>query len=350
VGGGIRRKVFHNIFDELITLENLFLSWQEFKRGKSKRKDVQEFEFNLEDNIFQLHQELKESKYRHSKYHSFYICDPKLRHIHKAAVKDRVVHHLVSKIFQQIYDRSFIYDSYSCRLGKGTHKAVNRLRKFSLKESQNNKNNFYVLKCDIRKFFDNVDHQILVALLKKRIKDERFLWLIKEIVFSFETLPGKGIPLGNLTSQYFANIYLNELDQFIKHKLRIKYYIRYTDDFVILDENRKKLEELVMPINNFLLRRLKLSLHPEKIIIRKFSQGADFLGYVSFPHFRVLRTKTKRRIFRKILRKIQMLKIGDIAEDSFHQSVQSYFGVLSHANCYKIRKELENKIKICSKH
>jgi retron-type reverse transcriptase len=311
------------VSDQLITLENLFLSWREFKKGKSKRFDVQQFEFNLEDNIFQLYQELENKTYKHLGYASFFVQDPKLRHIHKAKVRDRIVHHLISRYLEQTYDKTFIFDSYSCRKNKGTHKAENRLKAFSLKQSKNNKFNFYCLKCDIKKFFDSVNHQILIDILKRKIRDQNILWLVKEIIFSFQV--EKGIPLGNLTSQYFANIYLNKLDQLIKHKLRIKYYIRYTDDFLILDIDKNKLQRLIHPINQFLNHQLNLSLHPDKIIIRKYNQGIDFLGYVTLPYYRVLRTKTKKRMFKRINNK----------------NIQSYLGILKHCCSYKLRKKLE---------
>jgi retron-type reverse transcriptase len=324
LGGGISS----HVFEKLITLDNLFLAWSEFKKGKTKRKDVQEFEFNLEDNIFQIYHELKNKTYCHSNYTSFYIQDPKLRHIHKAKVRDRIVHHLISKYLQKIYNKTFIFDSYSCRINKGTHKAVKRLRKFSLKLSKNNKTNFYVLKCDIKRFFDTIDHNILFKILKQKIKDKNILWLIKEIINSFHKNLNKAIPLGNLTSQHFANIYLNQFDQFTKHKLKVKYYIRYTDDFVVLDKSKEYLENIVSPINEFLENQLKLSLHPDKIIIRKYNQGIDFLGYITLPYHRILRTKTKKRMFRRINNK----------------NIQSYLGILKHCNGYKLRKKMEKEV------
>ena len=330
MGGGISSHKFNNInnYDDLITLENLFLSWREFKKGKIKRKDVLEFEFNLEDNLFQLYQELRIKTYRHSNYSSFYVQDPKLRHIHKAEVRDRIVHHLISKYLNRIYDKTFIFDSYSCRLNKGTHKAVNRLKQFSLKQSKNNKLNFYYLKCDIKRFFDSIDHNILTEILKRKIKDRDILGIIAEIISSFQTEKDKGIPLGNLTSQYFANMYLNEFDQFVKHRLKAKYYLRYTDDFLILSRNKEYLENLIAPIQNFLKNRLNLLLHPDKIMIRKYNQGIDFLGYVTLPYYRVLRTKTKQRMLKKVNQK----------------NIQSYLGILKHCCGYKLERKLR---KLC---
>jgi len=320
-GGGLKSQ---DLFEEIISLDNLFLAWKEFKKGKSKKKDVQEFKKDFKSNLFLLHQELKSKTYKHSAYFSFYMSDPKLRHIHKAVVKDRVLHHAVFRILYPIFDRSFIYDSYSCRLGKGTHRAVNRLEEFARKVSRNNSRNCFVLKCDIKKYFDSISHKILIDLFKTKIFDANVIWLIEKIIKSYATLSGKGIPLGNITSQLFANIYLNELDKFAKHKLKIKYYIRYCDDFVILDNSKEYLESMVPIIEDFLKLRLDLRLHEKKIIIRKFSQGIDFLGYVSFPYNRILRNKTKKRMFRR-------LKVNKSTE-----TLNSYLGVLKHCNSYKL--------------
>ncbi|MFA5051392.1 MAG: reverse transcriptase domain-containing protein [Patescibacteria group bacterium] len=323
-------------------MENLFLAWDEFKKGKRKKIDVQIFERNLEDNLFELYKDLNNKTYQHSTYKSFYIQDPKLRHIHKAEVKDRIIHHLIYRYLERIFEPSFIFDSYSCRKNKGTHRAVERLAKFYWRISKNCTRNCFVLKCDIKKFFASVDHQILLTIIFKKINEPNILWLIKNIIDSFP----QGIPLGNLTSQIFANIYLNELDQFVKHQLKIKYYIRYTDDFVILSKSQEYLEALIPIINNFLGDKLKLTLHPNKVIIRKYKQGIDFLGYVSLPYWRVLRTKTKKRMFKKLEKKIDEFRQGQISEETLNQSIQSYFGVLKHCNSFKLREKLEQRIKI----
>lgn len=321
----------HN-FVNLISLENLFQAWNEFKKGKGKRKDVQVFERHLEDNLFDLHESLRTKTYRHGNYQAFYVHDPKKRHIHKASVKDRVIHHLLYEYLYSVFDKSFIYDSYSCREGKGTHKAVKRLEKFTRQVSKNYTRPCWVLKLDIKKFFASVDYQILINLLKKKVKDQDILWLLREVIDSFPL----GIPLGNLTSQVFANIYMNELDQFIKHKLKVKYYLRYADDFLILSESMGNLQAHLVLIISFLNDRLKLCLHPKKIILRKLNWGIDFLGYVVLPHHILPRTKTKKRVFQKLKEKIE--------SGNFNQSLQSYLGYLNHANAYKLTQGLKNKI------
>jgi len=320
------------------------LAWREFKRGKRKKKDVQEFEFNLEDNLFALHEALAAKTYEHSAYESFYVQDPKLRHIHKACVRDRVVHQAVFRILYPIFDAGFIFDSYSCRTGKGTHRAVLRLEMFMRKLSKNYKKPIFALKCDVKKFFDSIDQQILLCLIRNRVRNENMLWLIERIIESFEKERNTGLPLGNVTSQIFANIYLNELDYFVKHALKVKHYIRYCDDFVILSEERKYLEATLSKINNFLIDVLKLSLHGRKIIFRKFTHGIDFLGYVVMPYYRVLRTKTKRRILKKMARRKSELERGEVDVASFNSSLQSYFGVLAHCKGFKIRKKLIDTI------
>ena len=180
-------KIVHNIFNETNSLENLFLAWKEFRRGKRKKPDVQEFERNLEDDLFNLHNQLKTQTYQHSNYTSFDITDPKLRLIHKAYVRDRIVHHAVYRILYPIFDKSFIFDSYSCRLQKGTHKAVFRLERFTRKVSQNYSKPCFALKCDIKKFFTSIDQTILINQIQRKIKDQDVMWLIQNIIFSFNS-------------------------------------------------------------------------------------------------------------------------------------------------------------------
>jgi len=335
-GGGRNSRVYHDLFDEIISLDNLVLAWQEFKLGKNRKKDVQAFEFSLEDNLWQLHTDLKSKKYMHSHYTSFYVQDPKLRHIHKADIRDRVLHHAVFRVLYLIFDKGFIFDSYSCRLDKGTHASVNRLRSFTRKLSVNNTKNIFALKCDIKKFFDSINQDILYELIAKKIKDKDVLSLVNIVIKSYET----GLPLGNVTSQLFANIYMNELDQFVKHKLKQKYYMRYSDDFIILGRDKNDLMSLIAPIQQFLDSKLSLSLHPNKIIIRKYIQGFDWLGYIILPGYRVIRAKTKKRIFKKLKQRSCLLKSGQITEISYNQTKQSYLSVLKHCKGYKLEREI----------
>jgi len=337
-------KTYNNIFNEIISSENLFLAWDAFKKDKRNKSDVMAFEWNLEKNIFQLHRELQNKTYKHGPYAGFYINDPKRRHIHKALVRDRILHHAIFSVINPIFEPTFINSSFSCRIGFGTHKGVDFLQKIIRKVSRNGKNPCFMLKCDIKKFFDSVDHAILLSIMEKRIKDNGAMWLLRSVIESYETNYAKGIPIGNLTSQFFANIYMNEFDYFIKHRLKIKNYARYTDDFVIVGENRKCLKDLLPTVNGFLKNNLLLNLHPNKIIIRKFCQGIDFLGYVIFPKYRLMRSKTKRRIFKKLKKRVKDYKEGLITGNTLEQSLQSYLGVLSHANTHGIKEELLNRI------
>lgn len=316
-------------FEDIISLENLLLAWTEFLRGKRKRRDVQEFTSRLMDNIFSLRDDLVARSYEHGGYQSFRVSDPKPRHIHKASVRDRLLHRAVYRKLYPFFDRTFISESYSCRLNKGTHKALKCFHNYFSKVSRNNTKSCWVLKGDIRKFFASIDQEVLQNILKEYIADKNIIWLLSRIIASFDSgLKNKGLPLGNLTSQLLANIYLNKFDQFIKHRLKVKYYIRYADDFVILSDNKEWLEKLIQPISNFLAANLKLELHPNKLFLKTVSSGIDFLGWVHFPDHRVLRTVTKRRMLKRI-------------KVNFNQeSLASYLGLIKQGNARKLEAYL----------
>ncbi|KKS14254.1 MAG: Retron-type reverse transcriptase [Candidatus Daviesbacteria bacterium GW2011_GWB1_41_5] len=338
------------MYPKLITKKNIFRGWKEFLVGKKKKKDVIIFQSNLEENLSNLYTSLKQKTYRPGGYTGFYVRDPKIRLIHKATVSDRVVHHIVSIVLEIIYEQTFYAHSYSCRKNKGTHRGVIALQKMALKASRNNTRTCWALKCDVKKFFASVNQQILFEILNRRIKDKDFLDLLHKIINSFysdradDLSNKKGIPIGNLTSQLFSNIYLDDLDQFIKHKLKVKYYIRYADDFVFLSHDKNYLENLVTPVKEFLKKELDLELHPDKILFKKLVGGIDFLGYIIFPYHILPRTKTKRRLIKKIRRRIKEYKRGKITEDILNQTIQSYLGYLTHANTYKFKQKLQNLI------
>ena len=320
-GGGAHSALFYDV----ISPENLLRAWRKFGRGKRNSSEVAAFELRLEENLFSLHERLMQGIWTNDPYIPRRISDPKPRLIHIASVRDRVLYQAVYQQLYQIFDKTFIHDSYASRETKGTHAGVERFEVFAKKVSANYRNSSFVLKCDIRKFFDSIDHKLLLFLISKRITDKNLLALIHRILSSFETAPYKGLPLGNVTSQIFANIYLNELDQFVKHKLKAKYYIRYCDDFVIVEKNQEILKTLTQKIRDFVRDKLLLELHPHKVTIRKLRQGTDFLGYVSLPHYRVLRTRTKKRMLKRLNEK----------------NLQSYFGMLEYCRGDKIRKVVE---------
>jgi RNA-directed DNA polymerase len=342
-GGGGRlmcmhkNKIYTDCYDNIISAENLLLAFREFRRGKKHKKDIQEFEYKLMENLVSLHHELKNKSYVHGDYVAFKINDPKPRDIHKATVRDRVLHHGIYRKLSPFYFKVFTSDSYSCQLGKGTHKALQRFEYFHRKVSKNNTKQCWVLKCDIRKFFASVDHDILIRILDERIVDRGIVALLTNIIHSFSSeyiglayvhrqdLCIKGLPLGNLTSQLLVNIYMHEFDMYIKQTLKVKYYIRYADDFVVLSHDREYLENVLKHMSQFLSEKLALELHPHKVSIETLGSAVDFLGWVHFSKHRVLRTASKKRMFRKLNDK----------------NVESYRGLLLHGNTYKLQQKLK---------
>lgn len=317
-------------YNSTIEIENLLLTWERFLRGKKRKKDVIKFQAELGTNIASLYTDLKNKAYVHGLYSAFNISDPKPRNIHKATIRDRVLHHLIYKELYWHFDFLFIYDSYSCRKNKGTHKALNRFRYFARKVSKNHSRTCFVLKCDIKKFFASVDHGILSKILERHIIDADIRWLINQVISSFHSnVSGIGLPLGNLTSQLLVNIYMHEFDMYLKQELRVKYYIRYADDFAILSDDRKYLEDILPKLHIFLNEKLRLTLHERKVYIKTYGSGVDFLGWVHFPHHRQIRTTTKRKIIR------------NMKGYPKRETVNSYRGLLGHGNTHKLQKRLK---------
>jgi len=321
--------MFVHKYKDIIKIENILETWNRFLRGKKHKRDVVLFQSRLAENLADLHNSLANHTYEHGHYSAFNISDPKPRNIHKAAVRDRVLHHLIYKELYPYFDRQFIYDSYSCRENKGTHRALDRFRYFAGKVSKNNSRTCYVLKGDIKKFFASIDHETLIKILERHIEDSDIIWLINKVISSFHSIsPDVGLPLGNLTSQLLVNIYMHEFDMYLKQELRAKYYIRYADDFVILADNKEYLNSLLPKISEFLESKLKLKLHDDKVYIKTYSSGVDFLGWVHFPHHRRIRTATERKIIRKLKGYPK------------RQTIISYRGLLNHGNTYKLQKRI----------
>lgn len=347
-------KTYKKLYEKLYSIENLNCAFRKAKKGKSKKDYVINFEIDLERSIGLLQRDLRLKKYVPTKLKKFIIRDTKTRTIHASIFIDRVVHHAIINILQPIYEKRFIHDSFASRKLKGTHAAVDRFESFVNKVSSNgqtikkafNNNSIkgYVLKADIKHYFATIDHEVLINILRRKIDDEDFIRLIKKILNNFETIKyGKGLPLGNYTSQFLANVYLNNLDYFIKHVLKAKYYIRYVDDFVILDKNKDVLLKHMDKIKKY-LRFLKLELHPDKSKIHALRNGVTFLGYKIFYHYRLLRKRNMRYFRRKLNDKLELYRSGMINNKQLDSFLQGWNGYSSFANTHNFNKKIEKVI------
>lgn len=259
------------------------------------------FQYNLEKELDSLAKDLKNGTYKHGSYKKFTVSDNKKREISVATVRDRVIHRLVYDYLTKIYDKTFIYDAWSCRKGKGLLSAIKRTQEFMKKYT-----NGFIWRADIKKFFDNVGHEILLNILKRKIKDGKTFLLLAEIIRSFSTKKGCSIPIGNLTSQILSNIYLNELDRYIKHNLKIKAYLRYGDDFLIFSQSKDDLEKTRTVTADFLKDKLNLDLHAKNNLIIRTKHGLKFLGLILFPNIR----KMNRRNYRRLRSKLNLTNIS----------------------------------------
>lgn len=330
-------------YDELISVENLLESWRAYQRGKSRKSDVMKFERHLEDNLFLLRDELKRGSYQHDEYSYFRISDPKKRDIYKSTVKDRVVHQAVYKYLCKIYESVFHASSFSSRKGKGTCRAVAALKSQSAVAKKKEKR-CWAIKCDIRKYFENINHEVLLCLLRQVISDEKIMNLLGIIVKSFNAETGKGLPLGNITSQIFANVYLNELDKFTESELDLKnHYVRYCDDFIFFGHNKIELFEHTEKIKRFLSDKLFLELPQNKTVFRKLKWGIDFCGGVVLPNGILLRDKTKGRMFGTMTAAANKFDSGKISLSDLRKKFDSYFGLLSHCKAHNLKAKIRSR-------
>ncbi len=313
----------------------MHLAFTKARKGKSKKDYVKNFELNLQKNLKCLQDDLMNKTYYPSDLNKFVIRDPKTRTIHASIFRDRIVHHAIVNILNPIYEKIFIYDSFASRKNKGSHNAINRFESFIKKVSSNGKlikdsfnNNSiqgYVLKTDFKHYFDSVNHEVLIKILRKKIGDEDLINLIQIVLDNFESSKGVGMPLGNYTSQFFANVYLNELDYYVKHILKVKYYIRYVDDFVILHKNKKRLKYFLEHISNF-LPCLKIKLHPDKTEIYALRNGINFLGYRVFYHYKLLRKRNVRYFMKKLEKNVSLYNQKEISEEQFQSRINGWLG------------------------
>jgi retron-type reverse transcriptase len=332
-------KTYKRLYEKIVSFENLLAAYKTFRKGKRFKENVLKFEYNYETELFKLQDELINHSYAPLPPHRFFIYEPKKREIVAACVRDRVVHHALCRVIEPIFDKRFIYDTYACRLHKGTLAAIKRFERFKCRLlTHYSEDKIYILKADIQKYFENIDHHILLELMRKKIADEEVIWLIKRIL-GWKSL-SKGIPIGNLTSQVFANLYLSPMDQFIKHSLGFKYYIRYMDDFVLMDISKERLQKAKMEVARFLKENLRLNLHPKKQTVTPLKCGIDFLGFRIFSTHRLLRKENVKRFRRRLKRMKEQFERKEIAIGKIGLSLRGWIAYAKCGNTYNLRKKI----------
>ena len=347
----LARKMNHeneDLYAKIYDINNLTVAWQNAKKRKTKRRYIKRFQRNLKQNLTKLQEELINQTYQHDTLKTFILRDPKTRKISKSAFRDRVVHNAVCNVIVPIFQKGFIYDCHANIVGRGTLKAIERFDKFKRKVSKNNTRECYVLKADIKHYFEEINHDILMGIIKRKIEDKQVIGLIWKILRGSTSLNAnrgggerlRGMPLGNLTSQFFANLYLNELDQFVKHKLKAKYYLRYVDDFAILHESEKQLEQWKIEINHFLKENLKIELHPSKSHVLDLKSGINFLGFRVFYYHKLVRKSNLKNFDRKFNNMRILFNEEIIGREKALQSLEGWLAYCSHANTHKYRKHL----------
>ena len=338
-----------DLFADVCSYENLFAAARKAWRGKRSRRPAAEFYSRFEEEIVSLRAELLSGTYRHGDYHYFQIQDPKERTVAAAPFRDRVVHHALVRVLEPIFEKRFIEDSFACRKGKGTHAALRRAHQFTKVWP-------YALKCDIARYFPSINHEILVSQIERVVGDKAVLNLIRTILASHRDATEqewetdgdlfsvreriRGLPIGNLTSQFFANVYLNPLDHFVKHELRVRGYVRYVDDFLLFGKDRAVLKEQGRIVHEK-VAELRLSIHPDKYRLLPTANGVDFVGFVSFPEGRrKLRKGNVRRFERRLSRMKFEAALGEREWSEVTRSVQSWVAHASHAQSYQLRRSL----------
>jgi RNA-directed DNA polymerase len=345
-------KTYKNLHPQICAFANLYLAFRQARRGKRDRVAVASFEFDLEHNLLALQAELSGQTYRPGSYTDFYVYEPKRRLVSAAPFHDRVVHHALCQIIEPIWEARFIHTSFACRVGKGTHRALDQCHAWVRQYR-------YAFQGDIVKYFPSIDHQILRGLLSRRIADRRAMWLIDQILASgagilgseypmtyfpgddlFAAVRPRGLPIGNLTSQFWANVYLHELDRFVKHQLRCPAYLRYMDDFVLFSDDKVQLQDWKLAVRGFLASRLRLVLHPKKSLVFPVKVGVDFCGFRLYPTHRRLRRSSVRRFVRRFRRQREAYRRGELSLDEMNASVQSWIAHAAHGDTWRLRRRL----------
>lgn len=344
-------KQYDNLYPTLTTYENLLLACRKAGRGKRGQPPVAAFDYDQDDNLFSLQAELQAMTYHPGPYYSFYILDPKRRLVSAAPFRDRVVHHALCNLTEPIFERTFIGDSYANRIGRGTHRALDRAQQFARRYP-------YVLQCDIRQFFPSIDHTVLRRILARKIADRQLLWLCDQILkggegiltaeYEMAWFPGddllaanrpRGLPIGNLTSQFWANVYLNELDQFVKRRLRCPAYLRYVDDFLLFADDKALLWTWKKAIADFLVS-LRLTLHAGSSTVYPTRTGIPFLGFRIYPHQRKLQSRNGKAFARRLRCWQREYQNGEIDKTKMDERIQGWIAHAAHGNTWGLRRSL----------
>lgn len=329
-------------FEDACSFESLLGAYRRACRAGRYRREALEFGYRLESNLLALHRDLMQGTYRHGPYHEFTVVDAKKRKIKAACFRDRVVHQAVHHALEPLFEPGFISDSYACRKGKGTHAAL-RLLEVWLRRAPHLK---YVLSCDISRYFASIDHELLLARIGKKLKDAQLRTLCRQIVESSSEAPHKGIPIGNLTSQLFANICLDEFDHYAKRALKCRHYVRYMDDFLILGEDASVLRAMKVQIAAYLDERLGLLLHPKKATVFRIANAIPFLGYRVFTYHRLLRKNTVMRFSRRVRNLKRLLSLGEKMPETFQAGLHSWAAYAEYAASCGLRRFLGRELAI----
>ena len=345
-------KTYKNLYPQIYAFENLYYAYRAARKGKRARPAVAAFEFDMESNLLQLQTELRERTYQPGAYTNFYIHEPKRRLVSAAPFRDRVVHHALCNVIEPLWEARFIGASYACRVGKGTHAALDQAQAWTHQYR-------YAFHGDIVKYFPSIDLEIMRNLLGRRIADRQVLWLIDQILASgadiqrgeasvtyfpgdnlFAALRSLGLPIGNLTSQFFANVYLHELDKFAKHNLRCKPYLRYMDDFILFSNDKTQLHAWKDALRDFLATELRLILHPKKSVVFPVTEGLDFCGFRIYPTHRRLRRSSIRRFVQRFRRQRKAYRRGELPLEELNTSIRSWIAHAAHGDTWRLRRRL----------
>ncbi|WP_341531171.1 RNA-directed DNA polymerase [Nostoc sp. UHCC 0302] len=342
-------KRYGNLWNQITDFANLLQAAKQAQQGKRFRENILAFNYKLEQELIQLQTELKLKTYCPGQYKTFEIKEPKPRLISAAPYRDRVIHHALCNVIVPIFERTFISDSYANRVGFGSHRALHRFTEFA-------RSHTHVLQCDIQKYFPSIDHTILKNLLRRKIKCLDTLWLIDTIIdgsnqqepvlnyFPDDNLltpleRRRGLPIGNLTSQFFANIYLNSLDHFVKEQLKVGKYLRYVDDFALFSNDHQFLQTARLAIEEYLIT-LRLKIHPIKSQLFETRHGANFVGFRVLPDCIRIRTENLRRSRRKLRQMQADYAQGKLEFEQVCHSLQSWCAHLDHGDTWQLRQKI----------